>query len=496
MRLNTTIKAWAKNLVVIFKSLLLSSRLQPIDSVGLTLMVVLSLFIGILLCSGGNVIPYVRDFNWHSKVIGASDTFFTLTFSRPVDRASVEANFHISPPLPGKVSWTGRQLVYTLTAPAKYDTTYQVALRTISGSKKVPLQWQPFSSEFHTRDRIFAYLGIEGEEKGRLILYNLTHKQKTILTPKNLVVTDFKPYATGDKILFFASDWSNYSPGFFKQQVYTVSTGISSTSGKIDKILDNLNYQNLEYDLSADGQVIVVHRVERDNLKDAGLWVVRPNTQPQPLNNPPGSQILLAPDSNSLGLSLFDGGVAILPLTPSSKPLDYLPAYNQVLAFSKDGVQAVMVKLGNDNTQSLFLVTNQGLHQELISTTGEHLQCEFDPKTPNLYCLVRLLPSGKINDEHLTVVMIDLKTFAVKPLLQLPYQWDTQMSLSPDGLSLLFDQVVTSKTLAKKGDLVTDFGAAIITSDLILLPTTNTTPESMVSKSPLPLHGFHPRWLP
>jgi hypothetical protein len=489
-----------------------SKFFQPIDRVALPLMLLLSVLIGILLGGGDRSMPYVRDFSWQDKQIGAADTFFILTFSRPMDHTSVEANLHIEPPLPGLVSWAGRRLVYTLATPAHYDTTYKVKLQKVRqslGTGKLGNLMQPFAGQFRGRDRAFVYLGVEEEEKGRLILYNLTHKQKTILTPKNWVVTDFKPYPDGDRILFAASDWSNYGPGLFEQQLYTVTTGRSVISasqanptpkaGKINQVLDNLDYHNLKFDLSADGQVIVVQRVNRQNLEDSGLWIVRPNTPWQPLLNQQGGEFLITPDSATLANTQGEG-IAILPLTPKAKPLDFLPKFSKVFNFARDGVQAAMVKLNSDATQSLFLVTNQGLQKELLRSTGEFLDCEFDPKGQNLYCLITQLLPEKEEAKQLTIAKIDLKTLKVAPLLVLPKQWENiKMSLSPDGLALLFDQVATKDGLPSRDELTTDTGGAIATSHLFFLPIVERRPESTTDFVPhqeLPLRGFSPRWLP
>jgi hypothetical protein len=43
---------------------------------------------------------------------------------------------------------------------------------------------------------------VENNEKGRLVLYNLTRQQKTILTPANLTVMDFKLYPKGIEFCF------------------------------------------------------------------------------------------------------------------------------------------------------------------------------------------------------------------------------------------------------------------------------------------------------
>jgi hypothetical protein len=472
-------------------------------------MLVLSLLICIVLWGGDRTRPYVREFSWHNKQVGAADTFFVLAFSRPMDRASVEANLQIEPPLPGKGSWAGRRLVYTLTNPAPYGTSYTVELHEGRQSLGKPGNlMQPFVGQFRTRDRAFVYLGVEGDEKGRLVLYNLTHHKKTVLTPKELVVTDFEPYPTGDRILFAASDWSNYGPGLFEQQLYAVTTGLSGMSanqpkstqnaGQIDLILDNKDYQNLKFDLSADGQVIVVFRVNRRHIEDSGLWVLRRDAPWQPLLKQPGGDFLITPDSAAIANARGEG-VAIVPLTPQAKPLDFLPKFDKVLGFSRDGVRAAMVKSNSDLTQSLFLVTNQGFQKELLNINGEFLNCQFAPNGQSLYCLINQLVEKKEYSQQLSIQGIDLQQFNVKSLLVLSKPSEVEMSLSPDGLALLLDRVVTKETLPAKEDLTTDVGSAIATSHLFLLPLTNTMPElNAPPESPqdLAVRGFHPLWLP
>ncbi|WP_445172776.1 hypothetical protein [Microcoleus sp.] len=46
-----------------------------------------------------------------NKQVGARDTAFILTFSRPMHRVRPEANLHVEPPLAGKISWSRRRLV-------------------------------------------------------------------------------------------------------------------------------------------------------------------------------------------------------------------------------------------------------------------------------------------------------------------------------------------------------------------------------------------------
>ncbi len=480
-------------------------RFEPIDRAAVSLILLLSLALGFLLLGGDRSLPKVRDFSWQNKQVGARDTAFILTFSRPMDHQSVEGNLHIEPPLPGKISWSGRRLVYTLTAPPQYDRTYKIELqkaREKLGFDKPGNAIAPFVSQFSTPDRAFVYKGTEAAEKGRLILYNLTRKQKIILTPENLVVKDFRIYPAGDRILFSASQWSKYKPGLYEQSLYTATTDRSSDPaqkpGNIQQILGNQDYENLKFDLSPDGKAIAIQRAKRGNAEDIGLWVLRPETSPIPqrLLSRPAGEFAIAPDSATFANPQADG-IAILSLTPNVKPLEFIPSFRRVFSFTPDGRKSAMLKYNSDFSQSIFLVTNQEFQKELIRTAGEFLNCQFDPRNPQLYCLLTRRKPGKDFSEKLTLEAINLQTFAVKPLLVLPNQVETKMSLSPDGLELLLDRVVAKKSEPVAGDLRTEGGSAIVSSTLILL-NLKKAPVSNNSLLPeeLPLKGFHPRWLP
>jgi hypothetical protein len=144
----------------------------------------------------------------------------------------------------------------------------------------------PFVSQFITPDRVFVDQGTEAPEKGRLILYKLTRKQKIILTPENLVAKDFRIYPAGDRILFSAIEWSKYKAGFYEQSLYAVTTRRSSDPaqkpGTIQQILGNQDYDNLKFDRSPDCKDIAVVRAKRGNAEDIGLWVPRPFISPIP----------------------------------------------------------------------------------------------------------------------------------------------------------------------------------------------------------------------
>ncbi|HEY9848385.1 MAG TPA: hypothetical protein V6D28_02925 [Leptolyngbyaceae cyanobacterium] len=499
---------------------------EPLDRVAITIMLVLSGIIALLLWQGDHSSPRVRDFSWQDKQIGAVDNRFILTFSRPMDRESVEKNLQIIPPLPGKISWAGRRMAYTLIGPAPYGTEYELKLQGATDRFNQPENFssskdgliQPFSGKFRTRDRAFAYIGTEADQIGRLMMINLNQKEpKPIaLTPPDLVVNEFIPYGDARRILFTANERASQRQGTLDQKLYTVTTGINPLSpgveaskpeptGKIRLVLDSKDYQNLQFDLSANGQTIAVQRVSRRNPGEFGIWIVKRENDDRfnahPLKGQPGGDFLITPDSKTLAITQGEG-LAIVPLEISQdQPLDFLPKFGTVSSFSKDGTAAAMVKFNTDYTRSLYLVTNQGTEKELLRITGSIIDAQFDPMGQTIYCLLTKLLPGEQYQEQPYIAAVNLKTSEVKPLLVLPNHRNVRMSLSPDGIALLFDQPVTTPVPAggQSDSPRTESQEAVSSSTLWLLPLVTSTSEEMPTEmqpEQLPIPGFHPRWLP
>lgn len=499
--------------------------LQPLDRTAILLMLVLFLVIGGFLLKGDRTAAKVRDFSWQGRQVGAEDNAFILSFSRPMDHASVEQNLKIAPPLPGKFSWAGRRMAYTLDRPAPYGETFEVTLEKardrFSAAEDARTQLRPFTGQFQTRARAFVYLGVQGEDAGRLILANLSQQQKKVLTPANLVVMDFKPYTAGDRILFSATERSTQSKGVLDQQLYTVTTGIRSQepatsllggveqltkprtdqpAGTVELVLDSKEYQNLKFDLSPDGETIAVQRVKRNDPGDYGLWIIKGNQAPQKVNADPGGNFLIAPDSRSLAMSQGQG-MAILPLATEAETLDFLPKFGMVLSFAKDGSAAAMVKFNvspTNPTRSLFLVTNQGVEKEVLKTDGSILDAAFDPTKQTLYCLYTKRLPGEVYTEEPYVAAIQLEKATLTDLMRLPIQRDIQISLAPDGLGLLFDQVVSGDQANANGAIRSKEGKVITNSQLWFLPLLQDDQGNAVASDPQPLElpGLRPRWMP
>ncbi|MDJ0552848.1 MAG: hypothetical protein QNJ68_00060 [Microcoleaceae cyanobacterium MO_207.B10] len=494
------------------QDIILQEFRQPLDRVAISLIFGLTLLICLLFLGGASTAPKVRNFSWENQKIGAEDKAFILNFNRPMNHPSVEKNLKISPPLPGKISWAGRRMAFTILQPVPYGNKYNVEL---SGAKEKFYGldkgdvMQPFSSSFKSRDRAFAYIGFTGEEKGRLILVNLTEKQRPLrITPKNLEVMDFKFFPKGEKILFSAVEKKSEVPELIEQKIYSVTTGINSeaseSAGIIEQVLDNQAYQNLKFDLSADGKIIIIQRVNRKDVFDSGPWVLELGKEAKPLTNKDGivqkgGDFLIAPDSKSLVI-LQGEGTSILPIYPETdrEELIFLPKFGTVLSFASDGSMATMVKYNQDGTRSLYIVTNQGDEREVLRTRpfGNIISAEFDPTKNILYCLLtQMVENGETYQEQPYIAAFDMQRNILRPLVILPNQREVNIDLSPDGLALLFDQTVKISQSEKPKE-TSQSNTKI--RRLWILPLDSKMPEDdspwELIPQELPLTGFNPKW--
>ena len=484
------------------------SRLsQPIDKLAIALIILLALVMGLLIWGGTacedeclfHAGARVSSFSWQNKTISGQDRAFILTFNRPMDRDSVEENLTITPPLPGKISWSGLRLAYTLDNPAPYGEAYQV---TLAGAKErfpnqeqVGSEIQPFDAQFRSRDRALAYIGTEGEETGRLVLSNWTRSQTAILTPKNLTVFDFQPDPQGNFILFSAADSSQGIEGIGYLQLYKVSTRLDSVTengSAVELVLDNQKYQNNKFDISQDGTTIVVQRLNRSNPTDYGLWKLVEGKSPQMFTNNQVGDFLITPDSQAVAAAQGEG-IALLPLKDYAEPLDFLSRFGRVLDFTADGTGAAMINYNTDRedlkyTRSLYYVNTQGIEKELLNTDGSIQNCQFDPTAEHLYCWLTELSKKEVYIEKPYLAEINLKTGKINTLITVAKYQESQVSVAPDGLGILFERSQDRVDSGTPGEKKNSIWLAIPAVDLADTTTSNI--------EQLPFIGFHPQWLP
>jgi hypothetical protein len=267
-------------------------------------------------------------------------------------------------------------------------------------------------------------------------------------------------------------------------------------------VIDNKDYQNNHFDLAKDGETIVVQRIERRNPINFDLWTVKSGEKPQQLNIQ-GGEFLIAPDSKTLAVTQGEG-IALLPLKSETKPLDFLPKFGRILNFSADGTAAAMVNFNTDNAKmryirSLFYVNNQGLQKRLLNLQGSIIDCQFNATGSDLYCLLtELVTNSQEYKEKPYFAKIDVKTGQVTPLLELADYRDIHISLSPDGLAIIFDQLRTSYDTNLTNPLTTDSGETIIGGRLWMLipPLQDGVKASKSDLIELPLAGIRPQWMP
>jgi dipeptidyl aminopeptidase/acylaminoacyl peptidase len=477
-----------------------------------------------LMLFGDHAKVRVQKFSWQEAAVGAEDRAFVLTFNRPMDTDSVEANLVLSPPLPGRISWAGRRMAYTLNQPIPYGESFQVSLPTARdrlARDDQSTRFEPFRASFRSRDSAFAYIGTEGEEQGRLVLVNLSQAAAPIvLTPPDLTVLDFEPYPLGDRLLFSALNRTAAEEGQSDLTLYAVATGLNQPPpldiwgngplappvtdevGTLTEVLPSDQYQNLAFDLAPDGRTLVARRGQSGNSSDR-LWVVRDGKEPYPLSIEPGGEFLIAPDSATL-LSLQGQGTAIIPLDQDpnaetgTQPLDFLPEFGQVFDLTSDGRSAAMKDFNQNNpnlrfTESLVLVNNQGEERELLNAF-KILDAQFDPSDRILYVLISRLLPGEIYQEQPTLIAINLEAAEPVELVTFAPQNQISLSVAPDGLALLVAAAPTASDATPNTDPASP--------QLWLVPPFQTTQQRLegiptaTPPEPLPFTGQKPTWLP
>lgn len=499
----------------------------PLDRLALGLMLSLLVVSVLLVVLGDHAVAKVQKFSWQERTVGAENVAFTFTFTRPMDPDSVEANLQIAPDLPGRVSWAGRRMAYTLDVPIPYGKTYEVTLpeardRFSENNTDSGVRFEPFVSTFQSRDRAVAYIGTQNETSGRLMLVNFTQGSEAIpLTPADWQVLDFEPYPLGDRVLFSAIAANQPASATQSPALYTVATGLAPRPpedlamvdaapalapgevGEITPVLDSDVYQNLAFDLAPNGQKIVVQRVNQTNPADFGPWVVELGQDPRRLETEPGGEFLIGPDSESL-LMLQGQGTAVIPLnsegddtTTAAEPLDFLPEFGRVFDVTSDGSAAAMVNFNQNDparrfVETLVLVTNQGEETELLDATGSVISAEFDPTNRLLYVLASDLLPGEDYREQPYLAAIPL-TDNPQPLklLSLPPQARVSMDIAPDGLAAVLEVAVSPDGSPNNEETQT-----------VLLPLFQTTAQRLEGKPTatnpqiLPFAGMNPTWLP
>jgi hypothetical protein len=491
---------------------------SPLDRAALTLMGILMALTVILLAVGDRSAPYVREFSWASRQIGAEDNAFALRFSRSMDRPQVEAKIQVkSDPsnpnnafqpiaqvMPGKISWSGKKMLYTLNNPVPYGRSYELRVQNVTAAsndgKPIGREMTPFVQAFSTRSPMFGYIGTTGADRGRLMIQrwpsaaNNKLPAPVAVTAPEYLVKDFY-FTPGGEGVFFSALSANSKELFSRQKIYY--SPIQNPVAKL--VLDSNEYQNIRFELSNDGKVLVVHRIGVKDPSDFGIWAIdaQQGTNPQLVSR--GGNFKITADSASIAVSEGQG-VALKPLSPGNDTVEFMAKYGQLLSFSPNGAAAALEKYNEDASRDLYLLTNQGIEKKLLNIKGEIQAAQFAPDARTLYVITAELSQGSSADRDPAaagysakpdLLSIDLTTFKVKLLAKLPSQQDTNLSLAPDGRSLLLDRVFAGGKAAQKILTAAD-GQPIERGQIWMLDLSQATAKL----EPLRSDGYEPRWAP
>ena len=498
--------------------------LSQLDRAALTLMGILMALTVILLAVGDRSAPYVREFSWANRPVGAEDNAFALRFSRSMDRPKVEAKIQIksdpnnpqsafqpiSQVMPGKISWSGKKMLYTLNSPLPYGQSYELKVQDVTAAsndgKPIGKEITPFVQAFNTREKMFGYIGTAGVDRGRLMIQRFPQTVATkspeklpapvAVTPPEYLVKDFRFISGGEGVFFSAVSVSSSQELLPRQKIYR--SLIQNPEPKL--VLDSNEYQNIRFELSNDGKVLVVHRVGVKNPSDFGIWVIDAQTGATLQRISQGGNFKITPDSASIAVSEGQG-VALKPLVPGTDSTEFMAKYGQLLSFSPNGVAAALEKYNDDSSRDLVLVTNQGVEKKLLNVKGEIQATQFSADARTLYAITAEFPQGVSENENLAdtgkysaqpyLKSINLTTFKSESLAKLHQQQDTTLSLAPDGRSLLYDQIVTGGTNNQK--ILTAADGQPIEQGMIWTLNLSQPPAK---PELLPIAGYFPRWAP
>jgi hypothetical protein len=210
-----------------------------------------------------------------------------------------------------------------------------------------------------------------------------------------------------------------------------------------------------------------------------------------------GDNFVVSPNGKYVAVAQ-QRGVSLVPLTADAGPSQFLEGFDKAIAFSKNSQQLLLTQNNADYTRSLILREADGTVEEISRGIYPILDCKFEPKQEKiLYCLRTDLvkrEDGNLHEEPF-LSAINLETWQDRPLLALPNYRDVQMTVSPDGVALSFDQVAATVAMSSR-DLLTPSRQAITDGRIWLLMLTDnrSVPTAIMPKEITA--GFSPQWMP
>jgi Bacterial Ig-like domain len=433
----------------------------------------IGLALGTMLLLGDQTKPQVRDSNLIDQKLRPEKAHMLFTFSRPMDRSSIEKGFTINPPVIGKFSWSGKRFAFTPTSPLVYGQKYDLR---VTGKDQTGKVMVPFKSTITTPARKFFYIGTEGPEKDHLFAVDFESKQQQQLTPNNQIVLKFSPHPNDNKVYYFAFRPEDKT-GLLEQDyqsLYEVNFAQSDKPSS-QSIADFKQWSNIDFTLSPDGNNLLIQRLKKSSTPEFGLWLL--NTSKSSADWQPfyysqlSGDIFFTPDGGALA-GIDSGGLVIAPLSTEqqTKPQpEFITGYTQFFDFSVDGQSALVSRYDAAFRSELVILRTNGQLQKLITTEATLSRAQFDPLGQYVYVILLFEPKQVEDREHYRLVRFDLKTGKQNELWN---QMDKNLitfDLSPDGKYILAERTksVPLKSMLRRS--LERVGGSELDSTVVLL---------------------------
>ncbi len=231
-----------------------------------TLLVLLAMACVVLIVVGLNAPPRVLGYQLLLPSQGSTLTQIVITFNRPMDRHSVEGGFEITPQVSGKYSWSGRSFVFTPDETLQYDQHFEVKLSANAVDEDGRHLSEDMRYVFNTPQLQFVYVGVDGDEAGRLVLSDFDGKERDILTPEGLHIDKFA--VTNDRHEIYCLGYTEIVATNHRDELYTFNL----QTKEFHQLTDDANFLNKDFFLDPTGKHLLLSRVQ---VSPAGVYLTK-----------------------------------------------------------------------------------------------------------------------------------------------------------------------------------------------------------------------------
>ena len=367
----------------------------------------LTLVIGFLLIRGDQSYPRVVDTNLKNESLPLSTNQIVLTFNRNMDHASVENHFSITPKIEGKFSWIGKKMAFSFKE--SLASNQSISIELSQAEDELGNLMQSYQKNYQTQSQFLYFIGSEKDQKDQLVGFDLNQEKTTILSPKNLVIKDFRVHP--DQNLIYLLGYKK-SADETKNNLYE----LDRKSGRLKVLVDGQKEYIFAFELSPDGNILLARKgsinpYDQSSLVDPGsLWTYEINRQKWTIfwnKELYGSEFYFSPDSNYLVGRMITGDITILPVIENPDKVVYLENYAGNYNLSPNGRQLVFVDFPDPfSPNDLLLRNNDGTTQTLVEKGGQIQFPIFNKNGNRIYFLM-----SKVTDDFEETGLLSISPF-------------------------------------------------------------------------------------